>query len=99
MKSSLIHLHGFQLLVLLPLIIEITFFCTNIIDLPHLKYNSDRLVIVAKRLLQLLNLLMLIKQITSQKPCSRDFWRIANSVLNKGKYVIPPLFNGGVFSI
>ena len=99
MKSSLIHLHGFQLLVLLPLIIEITFFCTNIIDLPHLKYNSDRLVIVAKRLLQLPNLLMLIKQITSQKPCSRDFWRIANSVLNKGKYVIPPLFNGGVFSI
>ena len=25
---------------------------------------------------------------------SRDFWRIANSVLNKGKSAIPPLFNG-----
>ena len=31
---------------------------------------------------------------TSQKRGSRDFWRIANSVLNKGKFAIPPLFNG-----
>ena len=31
--------------------------------------------------------------ITSQKLGSRDFWRIANSVLNKGKSAIPPLFN------
>ena len=39
---------------------------------------------------------MLLKQesITSQKLGSRDFWRIANSVLNKGKSAIPPLFNG-----
>ena len=39
---------------------------------------------------------MLIKQesITSQKLGSRDFWRIANSFLNKGKCAIPPLFNG-----
>ena len=38
---------------------------------------------------------MLIKQesITSQKLGSRDFWGIANSVLNKGKSAIPPLFN------
>ena len=38
---------------------------------------------------------MLIKQesITSQKVGSRDFWQIANSVLNKGKSVIPLLFN------
>ena len=34
------------------------------------------------------------ESITSQKLCSRDFWRIANSVLNKGKSAIPPLFNG-----
>ena len=34
------------------------------------------------------------KSITSQKLGSRDFWRIANSVLNKGKSAIPPLFNG-----
>ena len=39
---------------------------------------------------------MPIKQesITSQKIGSHDFWQIANSVLNKGKSAIPPLFNG-----
>ena len=31
--------------------------------------------------------------ITSQKLGSHDFWQIANSALNKGKSVIPPLFN------
>ena len=31
---------------------------------------------------------------TSQKLGSQDFWQIANSVLNKGKSAIPPLFNG-----
>ena len=34
------------------------------------------------------------ESITSQKLGSRDFWRIANSVLSKGKSTIPPLFNG-----
>ena len=34
------------------------------------------------------------ESITSQKPGSRDFWRIAISVLNKSKSAIPPLFNG-----
>ena len=34
------------------------------------------------------------ESITSQKLGSRDFWRIANSVLNKCKFAIPPLFNG-----
>ena len=34
------------------------------------------------------------ESITSQKLGSRDFWRIANSVVNKGKSAIPPLFNG-----
>ena len=33
------------------------------------------------------------ESITSQKFGSRDFWRIANSVLNKGKSAVPPLFN------
>ena len=39
---------------------------------------------------------MQIKQesITSLKLGSPDFWQIANSVLNKGKSAIPPLFNG-----
>ena len=34
------------------------------------------------------------ESIISQKLGSRDFWRIANSVLNKRKSAIPPLFNG-----
>ena len=34
------------------------------------------------------------ESITSQKLGSRDFWGITNSVLNKGKSAIPPLFNG-----
>ena len=33
------------------------------------------------------------ESITSQKLGFRDFWRIANSVLNKGKSALPPLFN------
>ena len=33
------------------------------------------------------------ESITSQKLGSRNFWQIANSVLNKGKSAIPPLFN------
>ena len=31
---------------------------------------------------------------TYQKLASRDFWRNGNSVLNKGKSVIPRLFSG-----
>ena len=34
------------------------------------------------------------ESIISQKLGSRDFWRIANSVLNRGQSAIPPLFNG-----
>ena len=34
------------------------------------------------------------ESITPQTPGSHDFRRIANSVLNKGKSAIPPLFNG-----
>ena len=33
------------------------------------------------------------ESITSQNLGFRDFWQIANSVLNKGKSAIPPLFN------
>ena len=34
------------------------------------------------------------ESITSQKLGSRDLWRIVNNVFSKGKYAIPPLFNG-----
>ena len=48
---SLIHLHGFQLLVRLQELIEVTSFVT-----------SNKLVIVAKGILKLTNLLMFINQ-------------------------------------
>ena len=72
------------------------FVCTNRVNLLNLKSSSDRLVIIAKGFLKLSKLHMLIKQkksITSQKLGFEDFWRIANSVLNKGKSTVPPLFN------
>ena len=34
------------------------------------------------------------ESITSQKLWTLDFWPIANSVIKKGKFAIPPLFNG-----
>ena len=62
-RSTLIHLDGFQLFALLPLFREIPFFVyTNRINLLHLEWNLDRLVIAAKGFLNLLNLLMLIRQ-------------------------------------
>ena len=44
-----------------------------------------------KRVLEYTN--KTIESITSKKLGSEDFWQIANSVLNKGKSTIPPLFN------
>ena len=39
------------------------------------------------------------ESITSQKLGSQNFWQNANSLLNKGKSAIPPLFNSLVFCI
>ena len=50
-----------------------------------------------KRVLEAVKLAYATKtkeSITSHKLGSQDFWQIANSVLNKGKSAIPPLFNG-----
>ena len=50
-----------------------------------------------KRVLEAFKLAYVTKtkeSITSQKLGSQDFWRIANSVLNKGKSAISPLLNG-----
>ena len=44
----------------------------------NLKTSLDRLVIIVKGFLKLVYL---------------HFWQIANSVCNKGKSAIPPLFN------
>ena len=61
--SSLTHLHGFRLVVLLPWLIEITFFiCANRINLLNLKVKFSQLVIAAKGILKLPNLHILIKQ-------------------------------------
>ena len=78
------------------IVIEITFVCTNRISLLNQSESSDRLVIVAEGFLKLPNLHMLLKResITSQKLGSHDFWRIANSFLNKDESDLSPLFNG-----
>ena len=49
-----------------------------------------------KKVLEAVKLAYAIKikeSITSQKLGSWDFWRMTNSVLNKGKSAMPPLFN------
>ena len=97
-RSNLTHLHGFQQLVLLPQSIEITFFRLyqqNKSSESKVKFRqaSNR----CKRVLEAAKIAYATKtkeSITSQKLGSRDFWRIANSVLKKGKSAIPPLFNG-----
>ena len=50
----------------------IAFVCTNRINTLHLKWNSDKLVIVSKEFLKLLNLHMLIKQKSLSLP-----WNLA----------------------
>ena len=86
-RSSLTHLHGYRL------------YQWNKSFYSKVKFRqvSNR----CKRVLQAAKLAYANKteSIISQKLGSRDFWRIANSVLSKGKSVIPPLFNGaGVLS-
>ena len=96
-KSNLTHLHGFQQLVLLPYFIEITWFHLyqqnkSSESKVKLRQTSNR----CKRVLEAAKFAYATKtkeSITSQKLGSWDFWQIANSVLNKGKAVIPPLFN------
>ena len=61
------------------------------------KVNFRQVSNHCKRVLQAAKLVYANKTkepITSQKLGSWDFWEIANSVLNKGKSAIPPLFKG-----
>ena len=53
--------------------------------------NSCKRVIVAAKLAYASKTK---ESITFQKLSSQDFWRIANRVLNKGKFAIPLLLNG-----
>ena len=62
----------------------------------NLKLSLVRLVITAK-IFEAAKLAYATKakeSITSQKLGPRDFWRIANNVLNNGETAISPLFNG-----
>ena len=95
-RSNLTHQHGFQQLVLLPQFIEITsFVCTNRINFLNLKFSQANNHF--KRSPEAAKLAYANKTkeyITFQKLGSRDFWQIANNVLNKGKSAIFSLFNG-----
>ena len=97
-RSSLNHLHRFQLLVLLPQFIEITFFHLYQKDKsPGSKVKFRQASNRCKRVLDAAKLAYANKTkepITSQKFGSRVFWRIANGILNKCKSAIPPLLNG-----
>ena len=66
------------------------FVSTNRINLLNLKERSERPVTIGKGFLKLPNLHMLIKQ---ESIWLLDFWQIPDSVLNKGKSTIPPLFH------
>ena len=74
------------------------FFCLYQKDKsPDSKVKFRRASNRCKRVLEIVKLAYFKKtkeSITSQKLCSWDFWRSANSVLNKGKSAIPPLFSG-----
>ena len=97
-RSSLTHFHGFQLLVLVPEFIEITFFCLyqhNKSFESKVKFRQDSNC--CKRILKAAKLAYASRTkecTTSQKHGSWDFWRIASSVLNKVESAAPPLFNG-----
>ena len=77
-RSSLHHVHGFKLVVLLPYLTKITFFvCTNRINFLNLKEVSDKLAIFTKGFFKQPNSHMLVKQkesIISQKLGSQDFF-------------------------
>ena len=94
-RSNLAHLHGFQLVVLLP--IKFTFFINNDNKSSESKAKFRQASNHCKRVLEAAKLAYATKtkkSITSQKLGSQDFWQIANTVLNKGKSAITPLFNG-----
>ena len=95
-RSNLTHVCDFQLFILLPQFTEITFFvCT--INKSESKLKFRQTITIAKGFLKLPNFNMLLKQKNPsllRNLAFKDFWQIANSVLNKCKFAIPPLFNG-----
>ena len=99
MKSNLTHLPGFHLVVLQVLHIEIIFLIvikeTNQLVL---RLCLDKLVIVVKGLLNCYGK-KTKESIVSEKVSSCVFWCITNSIVNRIKSAILPLFNGLEVSI
>ena len=93
-RSSLTHLHGFQLPVLVH---RNHFFHLYQKDKSSASKGKFRWACNhCKRVLEATKLAYANKtkeSITSHKLGSHDFWQIYNSVLNKSKSAIPPLFN------
>ena len=67
--------------------------CTDRINRLYLRTRSDRLLIIAKVFLNLVNLLMIIKQqnLSRTRLVSRTFCRIAKNVFRK-VYLLLPLY-------
>ena len=73
-RPSLTYLHGFQLLLLLPQFMEITFFvCSSRTNLLNLKESSNVIVIIPKVLLKLPKLHLLIEQKSPSFPRNLTF--------------------------
>ena len=93
---SLIHLHGFQLLLLLWLCI-IYFFCLYQQNKSsELNVKSRQASNHCKSVLEAAKLAYVNKtkeSVTCQKLGSQDFWQITNSVFNKGRSDVPPRIN------
>ena len=93
---SLIHLHGFQLLLLLWLCI-IYFFCLYQQNKSsELNVKSRQASNHCKSVLEAAKLAYVNKtkeSVTSQKLGSQDFCQITNSVFNKGRSDVPPRIN------
>ena len=82
-RSSLIHLHGFR-------VYQKDKSSDSKVKFRQASNRCKRVLEAAK-----LSYANRTKEfITSQKLGSREFWRIANSVLSKGKSAVPSLFNG-----
>ena len=95
-RSSLIHLHGFQLFFAAAIVHRnLRFHQKEKSSDSKVKFRQDSNR--CKRVLEAAKFVYANKtkeSITSQKLGSCNFWRIANSVLNKSKSALPPLFNG-----
>ena len=88
-RSNLIHLHGFQPAYAAAIVHRNHFFSEFKVKFMQ-SSNHFKMVLEATKLAYATKTK---ETITSQKLDSRDFWRVTNSVINKSKSAISPLFN------